>query len=99
MHVFALELYLIRRKDQYDNIVAMVTGMLCALPVTIYFKQECSPHKFFVTNTIGALRCIKDWPNRIDTELDIWFIMIFMHLTSSHWNVLSRAWVENTAFN
>ncbi len=45
MHVFALELYLIRRKDQYDNIVAMVTGMLCALPVTIYFKQlfsECS---------------------------------------------------------
>ncbi len=45
MHVFALELYLIRRKDQYDNIVAMVTDMLCALPVTIYFKQlfsECS---------------------------------------------------------
>ena len=25
-------------KDQYDNIVAMVTGMLCELPVTIYFK-------------------------------------------------------------
>ncbi len=47
MHVFALELhvYLIRRKDQYDNIVAIVTDMLCALPVTIYFKQlfsECS---------------------------------------------------------
>ena len=38
MHVFALELYLTRRKDQYDNIVAMVTGMLCTLPVTIYFK-------------------------------------------------------------
>ncbi len=22
-----------------------------------------------------------------------------MHLTSSHWNVLSRAWVENTAIS
>ncbi len=32
--------------DEYDNIVSMVTGMLCALPVTIYFKQlfsECIP--------------------------------------------------------
>ncbi len=37
---------------------------------------------------------IKDCPNRIDTE----FVYNDIHaLTSSHWNVLSRAWVENGA--
>ena len=26
--------------DEYDNIVSMVTGMLCALPVTIYLNNS-----------------------------------------------------------
>ncbi len=37
-----------------------------------------------------SLRGIKNWPNRIDTEF------VYNDIPS-HWNVLSRAWVGNTA--
>ncbi len=63
-------------KDQYDNIVAMVTGMLCELPVTIYFKWP-----FILNNSFqnAAQPPIHNFMNPILVLVQYVIFSIFQH--------------------
>ncbi len=76
MYLLALELYYVRREDQYDNTIAMVTVRLCALTDHLPSTENAgsNTHFYYLYNAV---------------ETRWLFRAAFMHFAIMHKNIIN----------